>query len=280
MLDMKEMKGLGVAEVEDILGWAVEEGWNPGLDDAAAFHAADPHGFFGAYVDGALAAGISVVRHSAEFAFLGLFICKPEFRGKGLGSWLWYKAVSHAQGRVIGLEGVPEQELTYQRRKFRSDLATTRFKGRLEARESRDLRAMAEADIKPLIAMEWAASGSLKPAYMEAWLRGAATRQTLVLEANGAPVGFAVVRKCRDGDYKIGPLVAPDLPAARALLAGAGRIAEGGDVSLDVPGQCEALADLARGQGLEPVSTTRRMYCGGRIEPGRGIYAVGTLELG
>jgi hypothetical protein len=26
--------------------WAAQEGWNPGLHDAASFHAADPKGFF------------------------------------------------------------------------------------------------------------------------------------------------------------------------------------------------------------------------------------------
>ena len=31
-------------EVAPILDWAADEGWNPGLDDAAACHAADPAG--------------------------------------------------------------------------------------------------------------------------------------------------------------------------------------------------------------------------------------------
>jgi hypothetical protein len=32
--------------------WAAAEGWNSGLDDAAAFHAADPDGHFLTRIDG------------------------------------------------------------------------------------------------------------------------------------------------------------------------------------------------------------------------------------
>ena len=40
------------AELDLALGWAAEEGWNPGLSDAAAFFAADPEGFLIAEQDG------------------------------------------------------------------------------------------------------------------------------------------------------------------------------------------------------------------------------------
>ena len=31
-------------EVDQVIEWAAEEGWNPGLGDAVPFHAADPGG--------------------------------------------------------------------------------------------------------------------------------------------------------------------------------------------------------------------------------------------
>ena len=33
-----------LADLAMVLDWAAAEGWNPGLDDAAAFLAADPEG--------------------------------------------------------------------------------------------------------------------------------------------------------------------------------------------------------------------------------------------
>ncbi|RYE63467.1 MAG: GNAT family N-acetyltransferase, partial [Oxalobacteraceae bacterium] len=63
MTGSEVIRMLTLAEVERLLDWAGDEGWNPGLADAAAFHAADPDGFFGCFVDGVLASGISAVRY-------------------------------------------------------------------------------------------------------------------------------------------------------------------------------------------------------------------------
>ena len=67
-----EIRPLTLPEVEDLLGWAKAEGWNPGIADAAPFLAADEAGFFGSFIDGRMVAGISAVRYGADFAFIGL----------------------------------------------------------------------------------------------------------------------------------------------------------------------------------------------------------------
>ena len=46
------IRTLTLLEVEALVSWAGEEGWNPGLADGAAFYAADPGGFLGVFVDG------------------------------------------------------------------------------------------------------------------------------------------------------------------------------------------------------------------------------------
>ena len=81
---MNQIVHLSQEKVALLLQWAEDEGWNPGLDDAVAFHAADPLGFFALEVGGEMVAAISVVKQDASHAFLGLYICKPEYRGKGL----------------------------------------------------------------------------------------------------------------------------------------------------------------------------------------------------
>ena len=71
------VRQMSLAELELIIGWAADEGWNPGLEDASAFYAADPDGFFLKEVDGQAVAAVSVVNHSDDFAFLGLYLCRP-----------------------------------------------------------------------------------------------------------------------------------------------------------------------------------------------------------
>ena len=40
------------AEVDRLVEWAAEEGWNPGLHDADLFWATDPDAFIAAELDG------------------------------------------------------------------------------------------------------------------------------------------------------------------------------------------------------------------------------------
>ena len=95
--------------------WARIEGWNPGLDDAPPFWAADPLGYFLAEVDGQPAAAISVVNHDDSFAFLGLYLCRPAFRGRGIAKRLMIDAMSH-----LRREGMEEAELGVGRCEERS----------------------------------------------------------------------------------------------------------------------------------------------------------------
>ncbi|HPZ33449.1 MAG TPA: GNAT family N-acetyltransferase, partial [Methanoculleus sp.] len=90
------VRRMGREEVEIAVDWAEQEGWNPGIHDAEAFHAADPEGFFIAELDGEPIGSISVVNYSEAFAFAGLYIVKPEYRNRGYGSRLFAAGMAHA----------------------------------------------------------------------------------------------------------------------------------------------------------------------------------------
>ncbi|MEX0369803.1 MAG: GNAT family N-acetyltransferase, partial [Tateyamaria sp.] len=153
-------------ELSTVLGWAADEGWNPGVDDAAAFFAADPGGFFVAVDGSEPVAAISVVNHTVDFAFLGLYIVRPAHRGKGIGIGLWRHAMAHAGPRCVGLDGVPEQQANYVCSGFTRAGSTTRFEGSVEPAIESDIRLATDADIPAMIGMEGAASGVQKPAYL------------------------------------------------------------------------------------------------------------------
>ncbi|MFN7104637.1 MAG: GNAT family N-acetyltransferase, partial [Pseudorhizobium sp.] len=123
------IRTLSFQEVQTLIDWARDEGWNPGLDDAAPFRAADPDGFIGCFIGGVMAAGISAVRYGDDFGFIGLYICHPAYRGKGYGRLVWEAAMAHLRGRTIGLDGVPEQQGNYAGMGFSPTYRTVRWSG-------------------------------------------------------------------------------------------------------------------------------------------------------
>ena len=273
-----EFRTASQGELEQVLDWAAEEGWNPGLEDAAAFHAADPAGFFVAVEDETAQAAISVVNHNDAFAFLGLYIVRPAHRGRGLGFGLWQHALKHAGTRGVGLDGVPEQQANYAASGFVHAGSTTRFGGAIPARTSVDLRLASAADIAALTDLEAAASGVHKPDYLRAWLNGSDTRKTIVALRSGAPIGLCTLRQCRMGS-KIGPLVADDVATAERLMRHAASLFPG-EVSIDVPETSVPLATLCTRFGLTPGFRTARMYRGSFEPVPSDFFAVTSLELG
>ncbi|TCP41846.1 GNAT family N-acetyltransferase [Rhodovulum marinum] len=266
-------------ELDRVLGWAADEGWNPGLDDADPFHATDAGGFFVAEVEGRAVAAISVVNHTDALAFLGLYLCHPDYRGRGIGHALWTHALGHAGARAVGLDGVAAQQENYRKSGFVRAGSTVRYAGVLPGAFHSGNGPVGARERGALIAMEARATGYEKPRFLGAWLTDTATRKTLVARKEGEPTGFVTVRKCREG-FKIGPLVARNEAVAAALIEAAGVATGEAPVMIDVPEGERWLGAHCAGLGLVPVFETARMYRGAAPSRGEVVSAVATLELG
>jgi GNAT superfamily N-acetyltransferase len=270
-----------------ILNWAASEGWNPGLDDAAAFLAADPDGFFTHDVDGQPVAAISVVNHSDDFAFLGLYLCRPEYRGQGLGLALWNRAIQHAGSRTIGLDGVPDQQGNYCKSGFQLAGQTVRWQGVLAPGMSA-ARPVTPADIAKILRWDRDQCGYQRRDYLTHWLQGTDTRHSLCINRQGKIAAYGTVRRCVDG-VKIGPFAAETDQDASDLLAGLVQADSNSGVPdmpvmpvmVDIPGDRPALSDLLKQKGFTPGFETARMYKGAapKANPAR-FSAVTSLELG
>ena len=265
-----------LTELETVLAWADDEGWNPGLDDAAAFQAADPEGFFVALVEDTPVAAISVVNHDADHAFLGLYICRPDYRGKGIGYALWQHALTHAGARTVGLDGVAAQQANYAASGFVLAGATQRFTGMLEPRPDPEISPVAEGDIDALVALDIKTGGVARAAFLRGWLLGTPHRKAVAL-SDGR--GFAVIRACREGT-KIGPIIAPDADTALRLAQAAVAELPGGPVSIDLPQANRVLRERLEARGFTLGFETARMYRGTPPATGSGLQAIATMELG
>jgi hypothetical protein len=263
------------------LDWAAAEGWNPGLGDAGAFLAADPGGFLMAWVEDEPAAAISVVRYGASFAFLGLYIAAPAFRGRGIGWTLWQAGMGQIENRIVGLDGVVAQQDNYRRSGFALAHRNVRYEGVSRADMPTDSRlARIGQGILPSIqAYDRPCFGAPRQAFLSAWLREPGRSGFAVIE-DGEVRGYGVIRACREG-HKIGPLFADDAATADLLFRALASTVKGEGVVLDPPEPNAAALDLAERHELSPVFETARMYKGpAPVLPLDRIFGITTFELG
>ncbi len=110
MTERPEIRTASAEEFATAVDWAAAEGWNPGLDDLAASHAADPGGFLMGFDGDEPVSSISVVRYGDDFGFLGFYIVRPDWRGRGIGLDIWNAGMARLEGRTVGLDGVVAQQ--------------------------------------------------------------------------------------------------------------------------------------------------------------------------
>ena len=80
-----QIKQINQSQMPVIIEWANAEGWNTGFHDGECFYQADPNGFWiGKLGDEIICCG-SAVCYDDAYAFCGLYIVAPQFRGMGYG---------------------------------------------------------------------------------------------------------------------------------------------------------------------------------------------------
>ncbi|GAB0101376.1 GNAT family N-acetyltransferase [Nocardia sp. JMUB6875] len=268
------------AEWATVVGWAAAEGWNPGARDVTAFFAQDPDGFFLGRVNGEPATAVSVVNYGDEFAFLGFYLVRKDLRGRGFGLATWEAGMKHAGDRVVGLDGVPDQQDNYRRSGFELAYNSARFTGvpRLPLPDN-TVTALSPTDFAVLHPYDSACHPADRPDFLTAWLNEPGHR-TFARIVDGTVTGYTTLRPARDS-LRVGPLFA-DTPAdGRQLLAALAAHAAGMPLAVDVPLNNEAAVRLMEEAGLKPSFETARMYTGPvREYRADRIFGVTTLELG
>jgi GNAT superfamily N-acetyltransferase len=268
-------------EISLAVSWAADEGWNPGLADAACFAEVDPEGFLIGEFDGAPAATISCVNYDASFAFLGFYIVRKDLRGRGFGLRVWNAAIAHAGPRVIGLDGVVGQQQNYRKSGFELAYPNVRYGGIVAAQGTppTGVVPLTEVPLPTVAAYDATVFPAPRTAFLRAWI-GSPGHTGCALIRDGSLAGWGVIRPCRQG-RKIGPLVANDRDAAELIVSALLTSCAGGEIFLDVPSINRDAIALAQGLGLVPVFETARMYTG-TIKPLRleRVFGVTTFELG
>src|SRR4051812_32310993 len=140
--------------------WAAAEGWNPGLDDAERFAAADPDAFIATERDGEIAGTVSCALYGEAYAFIGFYIVRDDIRHQGIGTTLFDRALARAGERVIGLDGVLEQQPVYASLGFELAHRNERWRGRGGGSAPSGLSPLTEVPFDDVVAYDAHAFGA------------------------------------------------------------------------------------------------------------------------
>ncbi len=272
-------------ELDTLVDWAAEEGWNPGLNDAQIFWETDPEGFIAADLGGELIGGGSIVAYADRFGFMGFFIIRRDHRSQGLGRPLWLQRRDRLIARlrtpaVIGMDGVFSMQDFYARGGFVLSHRDLRFEGVGAASTPADtLVDLAEVPFAEVARYDSAHFPAPRESFLRAWIAQPGSR-ALGAVRDGSLIGYGVIRPCRQG-FKIGPLFAADAETAETIFRGLGDFAPDEPIFLDVPENNPRALALARRHGLREVFGCARMYYGPPpVLPSETVFGVTTFELG
>jgi ribosomal protein S18 acetylase RimI-like enzyme len=277
-------------EVDELVSWAAQEGWNPGLHDADLFWATDPDAFIAAELEEELIGGGAITSYDSKFGFMGFFIVRPEFRGEGLGNKLWHARRERLLARLrpgarIGMDGVFEMQKYYAKGGFVFSHRDIRYRAEIPDHAAiatvgnEKITPLAEVAFDQIVEYDRTCFPAPRPTFLKGWL-SQPDALALGCQRQGKLSGYAVVRRCREG-CKIGPLFADDAQAAQTLYGHLAEFASGGPLFLDVPENNPAAIELVRRHRMVEVFGCARMYLGAPPELAHHrIFGVTTFELG
>ena len=219
----------------------------------------------------------------AKHATVGLVMVAPRMQGQRLGQHLMHAVMAGLEDRTVLLHATIEGRGLYERMGFAITGETRQHQGLATSAQlvpllqDERLRPLGRNDAPSLIALDARAGGMPRDAMLRQLLNEG---ETVVLARGGEDVGFSIVRRFGRG-HAIGPVVAPDLSGAQALIGHWCSRYAGKFLRIDVDA-ASGLPEWLEAQGLPRVGTVTTMVRGGPLErgPALGGWALVNQAMG
>lgn len=282
MLANYEVTRMTLDEMQFAIKWAANEGWNPGLHDAACFYQTDPNGFFVGKLEGKIIAIGSAVIYDDQFAFCGFYLVDPMYREQGYGLELTKHRLAYVGNRNAGIDGVPAMLSKYQRLGYQIDHTNAHYRGHglpIIKHPHPHIAPLAPEHFASLVQFDRRFFPAQRAVFLRSWINqpeGAALGWFL----NGQLKGYGVIRACLQG-FKIGPLFADTTTIAAELFTELASSAKGDCVYLDIPENNPHAIALVNRYKMKKVFATARMYLKEAPKlPMENIFGITSFELG
>lgn len=249
-------------------------GWNQTPRDWERFLDASPAGCFVAEAEGQVCGTVATILYEGRFAWIGMVLVDPAYRGQGIGTRLLDRAIEYLDGLgvpTIKLDATPQGKPIYERRRFVVEYEIERWvrRGHLqrpqagEAEASTGPRASLEEILKEDIEIFGADRGALLRS-----LHQDAPDFTTTVHQRGEMAGYTLGRRGSLADH-LGPWMARNQAAAQTLLESFLSHSASQDVFVDCVRSNPNACPLLRAAGFEFARPLTRMVRGPNAYPGR-----------
>jgi GNAT superfamily N-acetyltransferase len=216
-------------------------------------------------------------------ATIGHVMVSPRIQRQRLGQHLMHALMADLDQRTVLLNATAEGRGVYERMGFGMTGEVRQHQGIasppqvVALAEGWRLRPLGRNDAKRLVALDTRACGMPRDGMIEQLL---AEAETVVLARDGEAEGFATIRRFGKG-HAIGPVIAPDLENAKALIAYWCSRYAGKFVRIDVDA-ASGLPEWLEAQGLPRAGSVTTMVRGGPLRRGADVggWALVTQALG
>jgi GNAT superfamily N-acetyltransferase len=243
-------------------------GWNQTVEDWQRFLQASPEGCFVAEWNGQVAGTTTTIVYEDRFAWIGMVLVDPAFRGRGIGTALLVHAINHLDQRRIPclkLDATPQGKPIYQRLGFQVEYEIERRVLEREPGVAED--AGPPEDVSSVLRMDRDIFGADRGLPLSS-VANAAPEFVVIARQDHSLAGYALGRKGSQADH-LGPWVACSRAAAletlERFLTRSGRNRVLVDVMTNNPWAPALLAE----KGFRFSRVLTRMYRGKNAHPGR-----------
>ncbi|MGD0090446.1 MAG: GNAT family N-acetyltransferase [Planctomycetota bacterium] len=232
--------------------------WNQTGADWLNLLALEPQGCFAAEVNGLVIGTATTTRFLPDsgpgsFAWVGMVLVDPGFRGQGTGSTLLRRALDYLRGcgvETIKLDATPPGRALYLKHGFQDECNLERWAGQACSLPAPAcaLAPLSGADLAAAAAYDALAFGANRHSILQAWFQSWPEAAVAAWEGQRL-AGYALAR--RGANYcHAGPLVCDSPETGRALLARVLQTIAGQPVIIDLFSENAWVRELAAQAGL------------------------------
>lgn len=218
-----------------------------------------------------------------QHATVGMVVVSPTMQGRRIGQHLMHAIMAGLEDRSVLLHATTEGRGLYERMGFRITGEVRQHQGPaapaqlLALPEGQRLRPLGRNDADTLVALDARSAGMPREAMLRQLLDEG---EAVVLARGDEAIGFSILRRFGRG-HAIGPVVAPDLTGAQALIGYWCSRSAGKFLRIDVDAT-SGLPEWLEAQGLPRVGMATTMVRGTPPQrgPAHGGWALVNQAMG